>query len=146
MFYSQISDQSLDVGVVVGGCLESAQAVAEVSHHYGLPIVSKLCTGMEAILDARTHAHTHTFPSTYTIQVSYSPLMSDNIHQTFPYLTSVVPAADLVSVGVAAILRHYDWKMAVAITQNLPEFTAVSLINLIGSLISAPFSISPSFM
>ena len=70
--------------------------------------------------------------------------MSDNIHQTFPYFTSVVPAADLFSVGVAAILRHYKWKMAVAITQNLPEFTDVS-INLIGSLISAPFSISPSF-
>ena len=77
MFYSQMSDQFLDVGVVVGGCLESAQAVAEVSHHYGLPMVGKLKNmyrhgRYSSCTHARTHTLTHSHQHTHNTGIVQS--------------------------------------------------------------------------
>lgn len=44
----------------------------------------------------------------------------------FPFFSRVIPSGDLVAGGVAFILRYYDWKRAVVVTEDLPEFTSVS--------------------
>ena len=61
-------------------------------------------------------------------QVSCGPLsgaMDDEAEQ-FPYLSHIVPTEDLIPVGVAGIVKHYRWRKAVAITENVPEFISVS--------------------